>query len=67
MSPFREIPREQRNPHAIYKLLSRKRKKVSAGKSKWYTKTKNIFHFNQGQYIKVKENKTRIKIGEFCK
>ena len=29
MSPFREIPREQRILYAIYKLLSRKRKKVS--------------------------------------
>ena len=40
---------------------------VNFGKSRWNTKTKNVFLFNQRQNIKIKENKTRIKRNEFHK
>ena len=40
---------------------------VNFGKSRWNTKTKNVFIFNQRQNIKIEENKTRIKRSEFHK
>ena len=51
--------------YIIYR--SKQKKQTLAGKSKRNTKTKNIFLFNQRQNIKVKENKTGIKINEFYK
>ena len=64
--PFREIPTEQRILHAVYVIYPLERKKGALpAKLKRNTKTKNIFLFDQRQYIKVKENKTRIKLVNF--
>ena len=49
--------------YVIYPL--ERKKEALPAKLKGSTKSQNIFLFNQRQYIKVKENKTRIKLVNF--
>ena len=56
--PHKGVPPSGKHLHnkefSMQYIIYRSKKKTLAGESKWNTKTKNVFLFNQRQNIKVK-------------